>query len=431
MLDLSEEPLEENIATCKRYLERMSKRGMTLEIELGVTGGEEDGVDNAGVDASRLYTQPEEVAYAYEELSKVSDRFTVAASFGNVHGVYEPGNVKLTPKILDNSQRYIQEKHGTGELPVDPDGADEPNKKYYDPRNWLRKGEDAFRARLKKVFEDLNDVDRIGCRAARRDIASGLPGRVQGRSHASRECRFRSACASCYPESMTTRWGAAVLTVTLAACGNDAAVEPDAGVLRDLGQVDATVSLPDAGPSDMGSEADGGLFLPGAPAAGDPELRIHASRDEAAPTTVSEVRQGDILMWQCGPQAEGIGHIWGSFRLETEALDRLTEAERDLIDAKLEIIDEFGVIVADNEGLFGTFVFSGNALTLRENGVRMVINRGEGQMPANARPSTEDEKIVRYRVTVELPTGRRFVREAWVDTLVPPTQQSDDPDEGC
>ena len=218
MLDLSEEPLEENIATCKRYLERMSKMGMTLEIELGVTGGEEDGVDNTDVDASRLYTQPEEVAYAYEELSKVSDRFTVAASFGNVHGVYKPGNVKLTPKILDNSQRHIREKHGTGDKPVDfvfhggsgssleeireaisygvikmnvdtdlqwalwdgirtyhqekegylrtqignPDGADEPNKKYYDPRNWLRKGEDAFRARLKKVFADLNDVDRIG-----------------------------------------------------------------------------------------------------------------------------------------------------------------------------------------------------------------------------------------------------------------------------
>lgn len=217
MLDLSEEPLEENIETCGRYLERMSRMGMTLEIELGVTGGEEDGVDNTGIDSSRLYTQPEEVAYAYEELSKISPRFTIAASFGNVHGVYKPGNVKLTPKILDNSQKYLQEKKGTGPQPVDfvfhggsgstveeireaigygvikmnvdtdlqwalwsgirefyhanegylttqignPDGPDEPNKKYYDPRNWLRKGEDAFRARLKKVFEDLNDVDRL------------------------------------------------------------------------------------------------------------------------------------------------------------------------------------------------------------------------------------------------------------------------------
>ena len=114
MLDLSEEPLEENIEICKKYLERMSKMGMTLEIELGVTGGEEDGVDNTGVDNSLLYTQPEDVAYAYEELSKVSDQFTIAASFGNVHGVYKPGNVKLTPKILDNSQKYVEEKYGSG-----------------------------------------------------------------------------------------------------------------------------------------------------------------------------------------------------------------------------------------------------------------------------------------------------------------------------
>ncbi len=217
MLDLSEEPLEENIATCKRYLERMSKMGMTLEIELGVTGGEEDGVDNTDVDASRLYTQPEEVAYAYEQLGSVSDRFTVAASFGNVHGVYKPGNVKLRPAILDNSQKYIQEKYGTSDKPVDfvfhggsgssleeireaisygvikmnvdtdlqwafwdgirkyyldkegflqaqignPDGSDEPNKKYYDPRVWLRKGEASFTARLTRVFEDLNNVQRL------------------------------------------------------------------------------------------------------------------------------------------------------------------------------------------------------------------------------------------------------------------------------
>ncbi|MBU1820998.1 MAG: class II fructose-bisphosphate aldolase, partial [Bacteroidetes bacterium] len=118
MLDLSEEPLEENIEICARYFERMAKMGMTIEIELGVTGGEEDGVDNTDVDSSKLYTQPEEVAYAYEELSKISPNFTIAAAFGNVHGVYKPGNVKLEPKILLNSQNYIQEKFGTGQLPV-------------------------------------------------------------------------------------------------------------------------------------------------------------------------------------------------------------------------------------------------------------------------------------------------------------------------
>jgi fructose-bisphosphate aldolase class II len=118
MLDLSEEPIEENIEICKRYLERMSKMGMTLEIELGVTGGEEDGVDNSGVDSSKLYTQPEDVALAYEELSKVSDRFTIAAAFGNVHGVYKPGNVKLQPIILKNSQEYVQKKFGTKAHPV-------------------------------------------------------------------------------------------------------------------------------------------------------------------------------------------------------------------------------------------------------------------------------------------------------------------------
>ncbi|GAB6090167.1 class II fructose-bisphosphate aldolase [Spirochaeta dissipatitropha] len=217
MIDLSEEPLEENIETCKRYLERMSKLDMTLEIELGVTGGEEDGVDNTDVDSSKLYTQPEEVAYAYEELSKISPRFTIAAAFGNVHGVYKPGNVSLTPKILDNSQKYIQEKYKTGEKPVDfvfhggsgssveeirealgygavkmnidtdlqwafwdgvrayeaknhdylqaqignPEGDDKPNKKYYDPRQWLRAGEVAFVERMKVAFENLNNVNRI------------------------------------------------------------------------------------------------------------------------------------------------------------------------------------------------------------------------------------------------------------------------------
>ncbi|ARV11364.1 class II fructose-bisphosphate aldolase [Gilvibacter sp. SZ-19] len=217
MLDLSEEPIEENIEISKRYLERMSKMGMTLEIELGITGGEEDGVDNSDVDSSKLYTQPEEVAYAYEELMKVSDQFTVAAAFGNVHGVYKPGNVKLTPKILKNSQEYVQAKFGTGHNPVDfvfhggsgstveeireaigygvvkmnidtdlqfaftegirdymtgnidylrtqignPDGADVPNKKYYDPRKWLREGEVTFRKRLEKAFEDLNNVNTL------------------------------------------------------------------------------------------------------------------------------------------------------------------------------------------------------------------------------------------------------------------------------
>jgi fructose-bisphosphate aldolase class II len=217
MIDLSEEPIEENIEICKGYLERMDKLGMTLEIELGITGGEEDGVDNTDVDASKLYTQPEEVAYAYEELLKVSPRFTIAASFGNVHGVYKPGNVKLTPKILDNSQKYIEQKYNTEKNPVDfvfhggsgssleeireaigygvikmnidtdlqyaymagvrdymdekkdylqgqignPDGSDSPNKKYYDPRVWVRKGEDSFKARIKQAFQDLNNVDTL------------------------------------------------------------------------------------------------------------------------------------------------------------------------------------------------------------------------------------------------------------------------------
>lgn len=216
MLDLSEESLEENIEICERYLERMSKIGITLEIELGCTGGEEDGIDNTGIDNSMLYTQPEDVAYAYERLMKISDMFTIAASFGNVHGVYKPGNVKLTPKILDNSQKYIQEKFSTSEKPVsfvfhggsgsshdeireaitygvikmnidtdtqwafwkgvkeyveenidylqaqigNPDGEDIPNKKYYDPRKFLRSGERAVVDRLKVAFEDLNAIDR-------------------------------------------------------------------------------------------------------------------------------------------------------------------------------------------------------------------------------------------------------------------------------
>ena len=217
MIDLSEEPLHENIEICKEYLARMSKMGMTLEIELGITGGEEDGVDNSDVDSSKLYTQPEEVAYAYEELSKISPRFTVAAAFGNVHGVYKPGNVQLTPKILMNSQDYIQEKYKTGTNPVDfvfhggsgstleeireaigygvikmnidtdlqfaftegarnyisskmeylktqignPEGDDVPNKKYYDPRKWLREGELTFIKRLERSFSDLNNVNTL------------------------------------------------------------------------------------------------------------------------------------------------------------------------------------------------------------------------------------------------------------------------------
>jgi len=216
MIDLSEESLEENITTCEEYLKRMAPLGMTLEIELGVTGGEEDGVDNTSVDNALLYTQPEEVAYAYERLSKISDKFTIAASFGNVHGVYKPGNVILRPSILKNSQEYIQAKFNTKPKPVDfvfhggsgssleeirealeygvikmnidtdtqwafwdgvreyvaefglylqsqignPEGEDRPNKKYYDPRKWLREGEKAMVARLQKAFSDLNALNR-------------------------------------------------------------------------------------------------------------------------------------------------------------------------------------------------------------------------------------------------------------------------------
>ena len=217
MLDLSEEPIEKNIETCKAYFERMAKIGMSIEIELGVTGGEEDGVDNTNIDNSLLYTQPEEVAYAYEELSKVSPHFTIAASFGNVHGVYKPGNVSLTPSILDNSQNYIAEKFkttdkkpvnfvfhgGSGSEPSEiaeaigygvikmnidtdtqwaawigvkdyyeknkeymqsqignPDGDDKPNKKYYDPRKWLRDGQKTLVNRVEVAFKDLNGVGR-------------------------------------------------------------------------------------------------------------------------------------------------------------------------------------------------------------------------------------------------------------------------------
>lgn len=215
MIDLSEESLKENIEICSKYLARMKSLGMTLEIELGCTGGEEDGVDNSHMDSSALYTQPEDVAYAYEKLSAISPRFTIAAAFGNVHGVYKPGNVKLTPKILDNSQKYLSDKFGlpakslnfvfhggSGSTPEEiaeavsygvvkmnidtdtqwanwegilkyyqkneaylqgqlgnPEGIDSPNKKYYDPRVWLRAGEQSLVERLELAFKELNAID--------------------------------------------------------------------------------------------------------------------------------------------------------------------------------------------------------------------------------------------------------------------------------
>ena len=215
MIDLSEESLEDNIGTCKEYLKKLTDLEMTLEIELGVTGGEEDGVDNTNIDISKLYTQPEEVAYAYEELIKISDKFTIAAAFGNVHGVYKPGNVVLTPKILYNSQKFVESKFNTPPYPLNfvfhggsgsskeeikeaisygvikmnidtdlqwgftigtrdyfnkykdyvkaqignPEGDDKPNKKYYDPRKWIREGELTFKERLIRSFKDLNNID--------------------------------------------------------------------------------------------------------------------------------------------------------------------------------------------------------------------------------------------------------------------------------
>ncbi|MBB1286516.1 class II fructose-bisphosphate aldolase [Flavisolibacter sp. BT320] len=216
MMDLSEEPIEENIQLSVEFFKRLAPLGMGIEIELGVTGGEEDGVDNSGVENDKLYTQPNEVAFAYEELRKIGDLFTIAAAFGNVHGVYKPGNVELRPDILNNSQKYIQEKFGTGPKPVffvfhggsgspqhqireaisygaikmnidtdlqwafwegikdfykknegylqgqlgNPEGEDKPNKKFYDPRIWLRKGEESFIKRLEVAFDDLNCINR-------------------------------------------------------------------------------------------------------------------------------------------------------------------------------------------------------------------------------------------------------------------------------
>ena len=217
MIDLSEEPIEENMEICRKYLERMSKMSMTLEIEIGITGGEEDGVDNSGVDESRLYTQPQDVLYVYDQLSPVSPRFTVAAAFGNVHGVYKPGNVKLKPSILGASQEYVAKERGLPAKPINfvfhggsgssqaeireaisygaikmnidtdtqwaswdgilnfykkneaylqgqlgnPEGPDAPNKKYYDPRVWLRKMEESMSARLEQAFIDLNCRDLL------------------------------------------------------------------------------------------------------------------------------------------------------------------------------------------------------------------------------------------------------------------------------
>lgn len=217
MLDLSEEPIEENMEISKKYLERMSKLDMFLEIEIGITGGEEDGVDNSDIAPEDLYSKPEEIDYVYTELSKVSPNFTVAAAFGNVHGVYKPGNVKLTPTILDRGQKFVKEKHNLSEdhpvtfvfhggsgstteeiregisygvvkMNIDtdtqwatwegilkyykekeeylqtqlgnPTGPDAPNKKFYDPRVWLRKGQESTVARVVKAFEDLNAVGR-------------------------------------------------------------------------------------------------------------------------------------------------------------------------------------------------------------------------------------------------------------------------------
>lgn len=217
MLDLSEESLEENLEISAKYFERMAKMGMTLEVEIGITGGEEDGVDNSDVDSSKLYTQPEDVYKTYQALHSISPDFTIAAAFGNVHGVYKPGNVKLEPKILRNSQEYIQKQIGGSEKPINfvfhggsgssleeireaisygvikmnidtdlqfaylegvrdyvetnieylrtqvgnPTGEDSPNKKYYDPRVWVRKSEESFGKRLEQSFKDLNNIDTL------------------------------------------------------------------------------------------------------------------------------------------------------------------------------------------------------------------------------------------------------------------------------
>jgi len=217
MVDLSEEPLEENLSIAREYLKRTSALGMFLEVELGITGGEEDGVDNINRDMADLYSKPEEIEYMYSELSKISSNFAVAAAFGNVHGVYKPGNVQLTPKILERGQKYIADKYGLSDSkPVtyvfhggsgsskeeiqeaisygvvkmnidtdtqwatwdgilgfykkneaylqsqlgNPDGADAPNKKYYDPRIWLRAGQVSLVERVIEAFKSLNALNR-------------------------------------------------------------------------------------------------------------------------------------------------------------------------------------------------------------------------------------------------------------------------------
>lgn len=216
MLDLSEESLEENIQTCCEYFKTMNALDMMIEIELGITGGEEDGVDNTNIDNALLYTQPQDVHYAYTSLCKIGENFTIAASFGNVHGVYKPGNVQLSPEILKNSQHYIEEALELASKPVDfvfhggsgssveeirealsygvikmnidtdtqwsfwngvksyqekyndylqsqignPEGSDKPNKKYYDPRKWLRAGQESTIDRLKTAYSDLQALNK-------------------------------------------------------------------------------------------------------------------------------------------------------------------------------------------------------------------------------------------------------------------------------
>ncbi|KAG0695823.1 hypothetical protein DFH29DRAFT_253804 [Suillus ampliporus] len=218
MLDLSEEPKEENIATCVKYFKRMAPIGIWLEMEIGITGGEEDGVDNTGVDNASLYTQPEDIYDVHAALSAISPNFSIAAAFGNVHGVYKPGNVRLQPELLGKHQSYTSQKlggksekplylvfhggsgstkeeiktavdHGVIKMNVDtdtqfaylagirdfifkrkdylitqvgnPDGADKPNKKFYDPRVWVREGEKTLTARVKEACSDLGNVNRL------------------------------------------------------------------------------------------------------------------------------------------------------------------------------------------------------------------------------------------------------------------------------
>ncbi|WWO95546.1 MAG: class II fructose-bisphosphate aldolase [Candidatus Dasytiphilus stammeri] len=215
MLDLSQESMKENISMSCYYLSIMSQIGMTIEVELGCTGGEEDGINNMHLDNDLLYTQPEDVNYLYEKLSSISSQFTIAAAFGNVHGVYQPGNINLKPIILKNSQDFVSKKHNLSSNPLDlvfhggsgstleeikesinygvvkmnidtdlqwatwngilkyyqdniaylhsplgnPEGFYKPNKKFYDPRNWLRAGQLSMCQRLEETFIQLNAVN--------------------------------------------------------------------------------------------------------------------------------------------------------------------------------------------------------------------------------------------------------------------------------